>query len=200
MPVDEIALIGHSMGGLVARSACHYGADSACVAKVRHVFTLGAPHRGAPLEQVANAASAALARLPETRPLAKALNLRSAGIKDLRYGYLVDEDWMDHDCDAFLRDTVAGDPVPAHRQPLLHLRHADPRAGRRGRPDRRRPARAAAERLGARRGRGERLRFPVEHYHHLGGVNHFDLLNHPAIYAQIRRWLARQRALPAPAA
>ena len=57
--VHEITLVGHSMGGLVARSACHYGADSACVAKVRHVFTLGTPHRGAPLEQAANAASVA---------------------------------------------------------------------------------------------------------------------------------------------
>ena len=55
VPVHEVTLIGHSMGGLVARSACHYGADSACMAKVRHVFTLGAPHRGAPLEQATNA-------------------------------------------------------------------------------------------------------------------------------------------------
>ena len=105
VPVHEVVLIGHSMGGLVARSACHYGSDSACMAKVRHVFTLGAPHRGAPLERATNAASAALARLPETRPIARASNLRSSGIKDLRYGYLVDECWMDQDCDAFLRDT-----------------------------------------------------------------------------------------------
>jgi hypothetical protein len=62
--VHEVVLIGHSMGGLVSRSACHYGVDSKCVAKVRHVFTLGTPHRGAPLEQVTNAATAALARLP----------------------------------------------------------------------------------------------------------------------------------------
>ena len=69
------------------------------------MVTLGTPHRGAPLEQVTNAASAALARLPETRPLAKALNIRSSGIKDLRYGYLVDECWLDQDCDAYLRNT-----------------------------------------------------------------------------------------------
>ena len=30
-------------------------AGGACVGKVRHVFTLGTPHRGAPLEQAANA-------------------------------------------------------------------------------------------------------------------------------------------------
>ena len=69
------------------------------------MFTLGTPHHGAPLEQVTNAASAALARLPETRPLAEALNIRSSGIKDLRYGYLVDECWLDQDPDAYLQNT-----------------------------------------------------------------------------------------------
>jgi len=48
-------------------------------------------------------------------------------------------------------------------------------------------------------GRGERVRFRVEQYSHLGGGTHFDLLNHPAIYEQIKRWLTAGRALPAPA-
>ena len=47
-------------------------------------------------------------------------------------------------------------------------------------------------------GRGERLRFPADHYRHLGGASHFALLNHPAVYEQIRRWLGTGRALPAP--
>lgn len=198
VPVHEMTLIGHSMGGLVGRSACHYGADSACVAKVRHVFTLGTPHRGAPLEQAASAASAALARLPETRPLAKALNLRSSGIKDLRHGYLVDECWMDQDCDAFLRDTSQEIPfLPTARHYFICAtltREADAPA-----------ARIIGDLLvlqpsaWAHEGRGKRMRFPIEHYYHLGGANHFDLLNHPAIFDQMRRCLASQRALPAPA-
>jgi pimeloyl-ACP methyl ester carboxylesterase len=197
-PVHEITLIGHSMGGLVARSACHYGAGSACLGKVRHVFTLGTPHRGAPLEQAANAASAALARLPETRPLAQALNVRSSGIKDLRYGYLVDECWLDQDCDAFLRDTSREIPfLPTAR----HYFICATLSRESGAPVGRiigdllvlQPSAWAHE------GRGKRMRFPIEHYHHLGGASHFDLLNHPAIYAQMRRCLASQRALPAPA-
>src|SRR5205085_856326 len=106
-PVDvaEIALIGHSMGGLLARSATHYGAGHEWTTRVRHVFTLGTPHRGAPLEVAAFAACAALRQLPETRPMAEALNQRSAGIKDLGRGYLVDEDWRDHDPEAFLHRT-----------------------------------------------------------------------------------------------
>jgi pimeloyl-ACP methyl ester carboxylesterase len=194
--VHEVVLIGHSMGGLVARSACHYGADSAHVAKVRHVFTLGTPHRGAPLEQAANAASAALARLPETRPLARTLNLRSSGIKDLRYGYLVDECWMDQDCDTFLRDTSREIPfLPTARHYFICAtlsREADAAVGRIiGDLLVLQPSAWAHE------GRGKRMRFPIEHYHHLGGANHFDLLNHPAIYGQMRRCLASQRALPA---
>jgi pimeloyl-ACP methyl ester carboxylesterase len=194
--VHEVTLIGHSMGGLVSRSACHYGAGSACVAKVRHVFTLGTPHRGAPLEQAANAASAALARLPETRPLAKALNIRSSGIKDLRYGYLVDECWMDQDCDAYLRNTSREIPfltTARHYFICATLtREADAPVGR-----------IVGDLLvlqpsaWAQEGRSRRLQFPIEHYHHLGGANHFDLLNHPAIFAQMRRCLGSQRALPA---
>ena len=104
------------------------------MAKVRHVVTLGTPHRGAPLEQVTNAASAALARLPETRPLAKALNIRSSGIKDLRYGYLVDECWLDQDCDAYLRDTSREIPfLPTARHYFICAtlsREADAPVGR----------------------------------------------------------------------
>jgi pimeloyl-ACP methyl ester carboxylesterase len=91
--VDELVLIGHSIGGLVARSACHYGHGAAWTAAVRHVVTLGTPHEGTTLERAAHAASALLARLPETRVLAHALERRSAGIKDLGRAYLVDEDW-----------------------------------------------------------------------------------------------------------
>jgi pimeloyl-ACP methyl ester carboxylesterase len=194
--VQELVLIGHSMGGLVARSACHYGVGSACVAKVHHVFTLGTPHRGAPLEQATNAATAALARLPETRPLARALNLRSSGIKDLRYGYLVDECWMDEDCDAYLRNTSREIPfLPTARHYFICAtltREPDAPVGRIiGDLLVLRPSAWAHE------DRSTRLRFPVEHYYHVGKANHFDLLNHPAIFNQMRRCLASQRALTA---
>ena len=41
------------------------------------------------------------------------------------------------------------------------------------------------------------MQFPIDNYRHLGGINHFDLLNHPAVYGQIKRWLTSGRALPA---
>lgn len=90
--VEEIALVGHSMGGLVVRSACHYGAEQqhGWPDAVRHVVCLGSPHLGADLEKGVNAASWALARLPETRGVSAFLNARSAGVKDLRYGACLD--------------------------------------------------------------------------------------------------------------
>ncbi len=197
--VHEIALVGHSMGGLVARSACHYSDDCQWCASVRHVFTLGAPHLGAPLEQATSAASAVFARLPETRALlARPLNLRSVGIKDLRHGYLVDECWQDEDCDAFVRDNSR--EIPFLRTANHYFvgatlaREPDSLAGRLVGDLLVLRASAWAQR------RGQRLSFPIEHYRHVGGANHLELLNHPAIYEQVRRWMAPRRALPAPRA
>jgi pimeloyl-ACP methyl ester carboxylesterase len=187
--VREIALIGHSMGGLVARSACRYGAADGWRSRVAHVFTLGAPHRGAPLERAANVASSALSLLPETRGLATPLKARSAGIKDLRYGYLVDEDWLGQDPDAFLRNT--GGEIPFLETANHYFVCATVAA------DADSPlSRIVGDLLVLRSSafsqtrHGERLRFAVDHYHHVGGATHFDLLNHPAIYEQIRTWLA----------
>src|SRR5206468_2571670 len=65
---------------------------------------LGTPHLGAPLERAANAGGWALGGLAETRPFAKVVNGRSVGIKDLRFGNCVEEDWCDCEPDEFLRD------------------------------------------------------------------------------------------------
>ena len=105
--VEELVLVGHSMGGLVARSACHYGDvdDRRWTAAVRHVFCLGTPHLGADLEKGVNVLGWALGRLPETRPWGDVLNARSVGIKDLRFGSCVEEDWSAcEDPDEYLRD------------------------------------------------------------------------------------------------
>jgi pimeloyl-ACP methyl ester carboxylesterase len=195
VPVTEIALIGHSMGGLVARSACHYAPAGSWREQVRHIFMLGAPHKGAPLELGANAACHALSRLPETRPFAKPIKLRSAGVKDLGYGYVVDEDWRGHDPDAFGANT--GTVVPFLQSANHYFvaatltRDAEARFGRMvGDLLVLRPSAWSHE------GRGERLEFPIEQYSHLGGATHFDLLNHPAVYAQLKRWLTAGRELP----
>jgi len=106
--LQELALIGHSMGGLVARSAAHYAqADQrAWIRHLRHVVCIGSPHLGAPLEKAGNAIASVLGvfDVAGTQVPAKLLNARSAGIKDLRFGYVLDEEWTDRDPDTFLRD------------------------------------------------------------------------------------------------
>jgi len=145
--IEEIVIVGHSMGGLVSRSACHYGSveDHGWTSAVRHVFCLGSPHLGAPLEKGVNALGWALRRVPETRPLANVLDVRSVGIKDLRYGACVEEDWCDCDPDELLTDRCHDVPLlPGARFYFV----AATLTRRPGRCDLRRPACARPQRRG----------------------------------------------------
>lgn len=94
--VREIIFIGHSMGGLVVRSACHYGQKmhARWVRHVKKIFFLSTPHLGSDWEKLGHLATVILNVPPlSTMGLATLGNKRSAGIKDLRFGYLLDEDW-----------------------------------------------------------------------------------------------------------
>jgi pimeloyl-ACP methyl ester carboxylesterase len=95
VPVESVSVIGHSMGGLVTRSACWYGGLSghSWLDYLDSVVFLGTPHHGSFLEKAGHAWDAAMQKIPYTEPLAFG-RWRSAGIKDLRHGYLLDEDWI----------------------------------------------------------------------------------------------------------
>jgi len=105
--IRRIALIGHSMGGLIARSAGHHGLERGArwTDRISHLICLGSPHHGAPLERFGHAATRLLDLVDITRPLAVAINARSAGIKDLRHGSLRHDDWNAHDPDLVSGDT-----------------------------------------------------------------------------------------------
>jgi pimeloyl-ACP methyl ester carboxylesterase len=189
--IEEIVIVGHSMGGLVTRSACHYGWSEGheWTSAVRHVFCLGSPHLGAPLEKGVNALGWALGRVPETRPLADVINVRSAGIKDLRFGSCAEEDWCDCDPDELLTDRCHDVPfLPGARfhfvAATLSRRPGDPLGAILGDLLVRVPSASGA---GGRR----QIGFAIEDGHHVGGLTHFDLLNHPAVYDQIRAWIER---------
>lgn len=98
-PVDELAILGFSMGGLVARSACHYAAQAGhrWPQHLKRLVFLGTPHMGAPLERGGSGLHMLLTISPYSAPLAGLGKLRSAGITDLRHGNVVDEDWADAD-------------------------------------------------------------------------------------------------------
>jgi pimeloyl-ACP methyl ester carboxylesterase len=188
--VERVALVGHSMGGLVARSACHRGVEDGAgwVSRVRQSVSLGTPHLGAPLEQAVHVLSAGLARLPETRPVANLLRRRSGGIRDLRQGSLVDDDWRDCDPDALRAAACAEVPLlegAAHCFVSATLTRSD-----------RHPlGRLLGDTLVLKpsatgRGRARRIPFEEELGMHVGGANHFALLNHPAVYEKLRAWLA----------
>lgn len=178
MPVGEIALVGHSMGGLVARSACHAGGD--WTRRVTHVVSLGSPHTGAPLESAVHHAAAALGALPESRPLAGLLRRRSAGIRDLRRGSLVDEDWRG-------RDPEALRAAACREVPLLDGAVHCFVAATVTRSARHPVARVLGDWLVLEASASHRAQEAL----HVGGTHHLALLNHPAVYERLSAWLAR---------
>ena len=98
-PIRELTVMSHSMGGLVTRSAVHYAKRGALgwPAHLRNLVFLGTPHHGSPLERAGNWVDTVLRSTPFLAPLSRLGQVRSAGITDLRYGYVVDEDWLGHD-------------------------------------------------------------------------------------------------------
>ena len=93
--ISQIDLVGHSMGGLVSRSALFYAEQEHLdwIMRVGNLITLGSPHHGAVLERIGNHVQDIIAKLPFAGSLAKLGDMRSAGIIDLRHGSIRDADW-----------------------------------------------------------------------------------------------------------
>ncbi len=95
--LSTIHILAHSMGGLISRSACFYAGDGghAWFQNLKKLIFLGSPHHGAPLEKGGNWLGQLLNISAYSAPFLTLVNLRSAGITDLRHGSLCDEDWID---------------------------------------------------------------------------------------------------------
>jgi hypothetical protein len=192
VPVQSLAIVGHSMGGLVARSAMRQATDAGLSwpRYLRSMVFLGTPHHGAPLERGGNWLHALLGASPYLAPFARLGALRSDGITDLRHGNLVPGDWQRG---RYLhRDTRTVVPLPAGVRCYAI-------AGQLGA--------AAGQALGdglvtvdSALGRHARpthdLRFPAGRTWVARGVNHLDLLSDPTVYAHLRRWLGAARDRP----
>ena len=171
--VDQIALVGHSMGGLLIRAASVVADQSGRAPwtdRVTNVVCLGTPHLGSYLERLAARGSKAFDRLPETAPIARVLLQRSQGVLDLHDGLGAETANLPnaryHLVAASLsrseRHLVAlgiGDLLVQPRSAYGRSRHADEL-------------------------------FPGADTVHLPGANHFDLLNHDDVYAALEGWLA----------
>lgn len=115
--ITKINLVGHSMGGLVSRSALYYGSEisDSWVSKVDKLITLGTPHHGAVLERIGDIVQQSISKLPFAGSLGKLGDIRSTGIIDLRHGSVRDEDWQSLATRSVLPDSERQvTPLPPH--------------------------------------------------------------------------------------
>jgi pimeloyl-ACP methyl ester carboxylesterase len=177
-PVEELVIVGHSMGGLVARSACHHGrtAGHAWPARLRKLVFLGTPHHGAPLERGGHRLDFVMDLSPYSAPFTQIGKMRSAGIQDLRHGAIT----ADPDefvplpegvhCYAAAATLAARRSVVAERLLGDGLVPLDSALGRHADPAR-------------------TLRLPKQRQWVGFGIGHLELLSRTDVYAQLRKWL-----------
>ena len=190
--IEDICIIAHSMGGLITHSACHVAQtqDLAWPKLLKQIFLLATPHLGSFLERFANLTTNILERVPNwhTRLVGKVLNLRSAGIKDMRFGYLTEEDWKDEDADKFLTNNktppkrlenvayyiVSGRLTVKEKHWLTYL-FGD--------------ILVTTNSATAQSKNASEFNFPLENHVQLPKMYHFQLQNSPRVYEQLTKWL-----------
>lgn len=190
--VEELALVGHSMGGLVARSACHHAQldERRWLRPLRTLVFLATPHHGAPLERAGDRLHRALGLTAYSAPFARLARLRSAGITDLRHGSLVDDDWQGTDRFAARRELPRAIPLPpgvrCHAIAACRSKPPGPPRGDGLVP--------VASALGRHLDPSRRLRIPRRRQTVLRGMRHIGLLHEPSVVAALARALGRSSA------
>jgi len=90
--IDELVLMGFSMGGLLSRSAQKIANDngSTWLEKLTNGYYIGTPHEGSPLEKFGHITSSVVKSVPLSyvNQWADWIDLRSQGIKDLKDGLI----------------------------------------------------------------------------------------------------------------
>lgn len=191
VPLREVSILGHSMGGLVARSAHHYASAAryAWPRKLRKLVFLGTPHHGVPLERAGHRLELLLERTRYTAPLALIGKMRSAGITDLRHGYVLEEEWKTRGRSAGSSDSCRSLALPRRVQCYTIAATIG------NAPSRRRdqligdglvPIESA---LGLHRDSRRSLAFPRSHQWTARRTSHLGLLCSGEVYERIRGWL-----------
>jgi hypothetical protein len=192
VPVQELSVVVHSMGGLVIRSAVHTAQQNQLhwPQQLKSIVFLGTPHHGAPLERAGNWIDVVLGATPFSKPFAKLGQLRSSGITDLRYGHVQDSDWMGRDRFQRTPDTRQPQPLPegvacytiaattaAKRSPLAERVIGDGLV----------PLPSA---LGQHADPQHQLGFAKAHQAIVYRTNHMEMLHSPEVARQVTQWLA----------
>jgi pimeloyl-ACP methyl ester carboxylesterase len=193
VPLEEIVLLCHSMGGLVARSALDEAFANASVwskLPIRIIF-LGTPHHGAPLERAGSWVDMLIGISPYSAPFVRLGKIRSAGIQDLRHGNLRDADWQDRDGDGLADGRT---PMPLPKQVRAYAiavsRQEESKDGDLDslRGDGLVPVASA---LGRHPDRGFDLRILKTRQWVGYSINHLEMLGSEKVYRCIKRWLRK---------
>ncbi|HEX6018309.1 MAG TPA: alpha/beta hydrolase [Burkholderiaceae bacterium] len=189
VPIERLALLGHSMGGLVARSALHHSAliqrgGLRWPARTDTLVCLGTPHQGAPLEQMGHGVDLLLGAMPYAAPLARLSKLRSAGVNDMRLGNIVSGRPRDG-------DTLQGEPVELPSGPRCFaiagsLGAASTSIKGKLLGDGLVPVSSA---LGRHTAADRHLEFAADRQAVVYDTGHLDLLSSAEVFALLRQWL-----------
>ena len=191
--VSELAVVAHSMGGLIARSAhCHAtAAGHEWPARLRKLIFLGTPHHGAPLERAGNGLDLLLGLSPYTLPFTRLGRIRSAGITDLRHGSLLEQDWEGLDRHGRVPQ-LRRQPVPlpggvaCHAVAAVRAQRADTLASRLLGDG----LVSVDSALGVHPDPRYALHFPPSHQWLARGTGHLDLVSDERVFERVARWLA----------
>ncbi len=190
--VKQLVILGHSMGGLVARSAAHYALESghAWPERLKKIVFLGTPHHGSPVERAGHRIDRALGISRYSAPFSRLGKMRSAGITDLRHGNVIESDWREHDRFAHAHDTRRPASLPDHVEcfAVAATLDADPDSLRsRHFGDGLVPVPSA---LCQHVNLGLRLQIDPINRFVATETGHLELLRCPAVTRQIHQWLA----------
>jgi len=191
VPVEELVIIAHSMGGLVSRSAIYYGQQQkqSWTKQLKKIIFLGTPHHGAPLEKAGNYIDVILEAVPYAKPFARLGKIRSTGVTDLRYGNLLDTDWQNRDRFEMLEDQRQHVPLPK-KTDCYSIAAVASKNNTYGIPqllgDNMVGVKSA---LGKHKNPNKDLNFKKKNTWIVYENNHLDLLSNPKIYSKIKTWI-----------
>lgn len=200
--ISSIDLIGHSMGGLVCRSALFYGKQNVhnWINKIENLVCIGSPHHGAVLERVGFMLQDKLGRMPILNRVGKLTQIRSDGIMDLRYGSVRDDDWEYLDArSGSMNDVRKPAPLPSRINTYLIAGSLELR------PKQSKTLEligdylvSVASALGEHTNPRYQLKVAESHKAIFYGLNHMEIQYHSSVAEQICRWFYHDDELHPP--